>query len=71
MKKRITLLMLFVPLFSLQGVLQGCGVKGKPMPPLTAPPIGRGQPTLAQPAEDPSATPDPRPVKKAGSRDNP
>lgn len=41
------------------GVL-GCGVKGQPLPPLTAPPIGRGQPTMAQPEDEA----DPVPTKK-------
>ncbi|PWU17759.1 MAG: hypothetical protein C5B49_08335 [Bdellovibrio sp.] len=27
----------------------GCGVKGRPLPPLTAPPIGRGKPRLSSP----------------------
>lgn len=31
--------------------LLGCGVKGKPLPPLTAPQIGRGKPTFASPSE--------------------
>lgn len=33
-------------------MLSACGVKGKPLPPLSAPPIGRGRPTLAQPQEE-------------------
>lgn len=47
-------------------IVTACGVKGKPMPPLTAPPIGRGQPTMAQPEEEevPSTQPPGRPRKK-------
>lgn len=43
-----------------------CGVKGKPLPPLTAPPIGRGQPTMAQPPEEPTPTPTPDPRGSGG-----
>lgn len=40
---------LFV-LFLLAGVLAACGVKSRPLPPLTAPQIGRGEPTLSAPS---------------------
>lgn len=42
-----------------------CGVKGRPLPPLTAPPIGRGQPTMAQP--EGVVTPSPTPLKPSPS----
>lgn len=29
----------------------GCGVKGKPLPPLTTPPIGRGNPNFSKATE--------------------
>lgn len=31
-----------------------CGVKGKPLPPLTAPPLGRGEPTFKKATDLPS-----------------
>lgn len=50
--------------------LTACGVKGKPLPPLTAPPIGRGQPTMSQATEksseaSPEASPSPA-TKRSG-----
>lgn len=47
-------------------LLSGCGVKGKPLPPLEPAEIGRGAPTYkraaeqAKPAAVPTATPDRR-----------
>lgn len=32
--------------------LVGCGVRGKPQPPLTPPELGRGQPTFKRATED-------------------
>lgn len=37
--------------------LAGCGVKGKPLPPLVPPPIGRGEPTYS------GATANKKPIK--------
>jgi len=31
--------------------LEGCGVKGKPQPPLTAPVLGRGEPNFSKATE--------------------
>lgn len=47
--------------------LVGCGVRGRPQPPLTPPELGRGEPTFKRATEDlafpevpaPEATPDP------------
>jgi hypothetical protein len=33
-------------------LLGGCGVRGKPLPPLTPPEIGRGRPTFHRATED-------------------
>lgn len=33
---------------SLVLVLSGCGVKGRPLPPLTPAPLGRGEPTYSE-----------------------
>lgn len=51
--------------FIFLGLLAGCGVKGKPLPPLEPAEIGRGVPTYKRTAEqakpeskpEPSATP--------------
>lgn len=54
-------LRLFLGAIGLSFFTLSCGVKGKPLPPLTAPPIGRGQPTMAQPPEEATPTPTPEP----------
>jgi len=49
------------------GVFTGCGVKGKPLPPLEPPTIGRGAPSYkrtaeqAKPKEIPKVSPTPVP----------
>ncbi len=34
-------------LFLASAFMAGCGVKGAPLPPLTPPPLGRGEPTYS------------------------
>lgn len=41
---------LFFILFNLT-IMNACGVKGRPMPPLTNPPIGRGEPNFSKATE--------------------
>lgn len=43
MEQRNKAILIALPFF-----LVGCGVKGRPLPPLTPPPIGRGESTQAQ-----------------------
>jgi len=51
--------------------LSGCGVRGRPQPPLTPPELGRGEPTFKRATEEfafpnvpaPEATPDPNAPK--------
>lgn len=38
----------FFSMFVLSAFFVGCGVKGVPLPPLKAPPIGRGEPTYSE-----------------------
>lgn|GEM_PF-6203586 len=38
--------------FLLTAILSGCGVKGKPQPPLTDSPIGRGRPSFSKAISD-------------------
>lgn len=38
-------------------VTTACGVKSRPLPPLTAPPIGRGDPSLLGTQDEPQKTP--------------
>lgn len=33
-------------------LLEGCGVKGKPLPPLTPPVLGRGEPNYSRATQD-------------------
>jgi len=55
-------------------VVAGCGVRGKPQPPLTPPELGRGQPTFKRATEEfafpnvpsPEASPDARKTLPAG-----
>ncbi|WP_413576443.1 hypothetical protein ACLVWU_00205 [Bdellovibrio sp. HCB290] len=35
-------------LFIASVFIAGCGVKGAPLPPLTPPPLGRGEPTYSE-----------------------
>jgi hypothetical protein len=43
----------WIPLFLILTVLSSaCGVKGKPMPPLTAPVLGRGEPNYSKATEN-------------------
>ena len=56
-------------------LVAGCGVRGRPQPPLTPPELGRGEPTFKRATEEfafpdvPSAEPTPDP-KSMGGDDN-
>jgi len=52
--------------FSLACVFElvGCGVKGKPLPPLTPPVLGRGEPNYSKATEDVK-------IRKASTKKNP
>ncbi|CAN5387697.1 hypothetical protein BH10BDE1_BH10BDE1_22700 [soil metagenome] len=54
-----SLLVLF-SFFACAGFISGCGVKGKPLPPLEPAEIGRGAPTYRRAAEQakPAVVPD-------------
>ncbi len=61
--------------FSLLAILiAGCGVKGRPLPPLTPPELGRGKPSFKRSTEEygfqnvpsPDATPDPKASPRPG-----
>ena len=57
------------------GCLSGCGVRGKPQPPLTPTELGRGRPTFKHASEEfafpnvpaPDAKPQPTPAPTPGS----
>jgi hypothetical protein len=50
---------------ALLAISAGCGVKGKPLPPLEPPVIGRGAPSYKRTAEEarPMGTPSPTPER--------
>jgi hypothetical protein len=48
-------------------VTSACGVKGRPLPPLTAPQIGRGEPSLLGTQAEPLQTPQ---QKKKNNQDD-
>ena len=70
----------FKKIFSLAGIMiligavLGCGVRGKPQPPLSPPELGRGQPTFKRATEEfafpnvpsPEASPDTRKSRPGG-----
>jgi hypothetical protein len=55
------IIFVFIPILTVQ---LGCGVRGRPQPPLTPPELGRGQPTFKRATEEFAfpAVPTPAPV---------
>jgi hypothetical protein len=50
--------------------LAGCGVKGKPLPPLTPPVLGRGEPSYSRATKDVKVHSQMKKEKKSGVQDD-